>query len=370
MSPLQISLLVLGAVVIVGVLAFNWLQERSHRRRAEQAFDTPPRDVLFDVDPRASLGQSNEEPAPAPLVLGGVDTAEEPVQPAPVRPLPEPTRAEPSPEAADDVVVDAEAQFEASEAWDADRVGNVRDAFASLGRAVRLEGIDERTGLWLALEEGAGSRGRRLRAAMPLADRQSMATRAEIEAFAQCAGAVADRLGASVRIPDIDALTARAKALDAFCAEVDIAIGLSVVARTGQVFQGTTIRALAEAAGLRLKPDGQFHYEDAHGQAQFTLDNQDSEPFFPESMKSLTTTGITFLLDVPRASGGVTTFDRLVQITRKFASTLDGIIVDDNRQPLNDNGLDAIRRHLTGVYAAMEQAGIPAGNPVATRLFA
>jgi FtsZ-interacting cell division protein ZipA len=60
----------------------------------------------------------------------------------------------------------------------------------------------------------------------------------------------------------------------------------------------------------------------------------------------------------------------MVQLTKKFAATLDGLIVDDNRQPLNDNGLGAIRRHLSGVYAAMEAADIPAGGPIALRLFA
>ena len=168
---------------------------------------------------------------------------------------------------------------------------------------------------------------------------------------------------------DLDAIEARARELDTFCGDVDIAIGLSVVARTGQQFQGTTIRALAESSGLQLKADGQFHFEDADGVPQFTLDNQDAEPFFPDSMRNLSTTGITFLLDVPRASGAVSSFDRMVQITKKFATTLDGIIVDDNRQPLNDKGLDAIRRHLAGVYVAMENAGIPAGSPLAMRLF-
>jgi hypothetical protein len=56
MSQLQLSLLILGAVVIGGVVAYNWLQERMHRKRAERAFDQPPADVLFDrVDPGASL---------------------------------------------------------------------------------------------------------------------------------------------------------------------------------------------------------------------------------------------------------------------------------------------------------------------------
>ena len=37
-----------------------------------------------------------------------------------------------------------------------------------------------------------------------------------------------------------------------------------------------------------------------HGDVLFTLDNHEPMPFVPEQMKTLSTSGITFLLDVPR----------------------------------------------------------------------
>ncbi len=374
MSQLQLSLLILGAVVIGGVIAYNWLQERMHRKRAERAFDQPPADVLFDrIDPTASLDAAPaDDRADDPIGAVRDDWVDEtPAGPPPTaREVPgEITRAAPTHESGEPEV-DCVVVFEASSAMSGESLRAIVDAFATLARPVRVNGFDERSGQWVALDDSAPGRFTRARAAMQIADRQAMASRAELDAFVALANAAGAHIGARASQPDLAVIEARARELDAFCAEVDIAIGLSVVARTGQHFQGTTIRALAESSGLTLKADGQFHFEDAHGALQFTLDNQDTEPFFPESIKSLTTSGITFLLDVPRASGGLASFDRMVQLTKKFAATLDGLIVDDNRQPLNDNGLGAIRRHLSGVYAAMEAADIPAGSPVALRLFA
>lgn len=373
MSKLQLSLLILGAVVIGGVVAYNWLQERMHRKRAERAFDQPPADVLFDrVDPGASLD-------PVPSVHPGdvsidgvrddwVDDA--PAEPAPTTRAAHESTRPPVAQDSGEPEVDCTVVFDAATPLSGEALRAIVDAFATLARPVRVTGFDERSGQWVALDDSAPGRFTRAQAAMQIADRQAMASRAELDAFVALANAVAEHVDARASQPDLAAVEARARELDEFCAEVDIAIGLSVVARTGQHFQGTTIRALAESAGLTLKADGQFHFEDAHGASQFTLDNQDTEPFFPESMKSLTTSGITFLLDVPRASGGLASFDRMVQLTKKFAATLDGLIVDDNRQPLNDNGLGAIRRHLSGVYAAMDAADIPAGSQIALRLFA
>ncbi|MFO1321509.1 MAG: cell division protein ZipA C-terminal FtsZ-binding domain-containing protein [Burkholderiales bacterium] len=373
MSELQLGLLVLGGVVIAGILAFNWLQERSHRKRADQAFDTPPRDILMESPLEPDVPLAPPAPSTPSFLDDPIPILDEPVAAAPP---PEPTIAAeraPNPpraaEAAPEPLIDYEATFEREETFDQAFVDRLYQTIDAIPRPIRLSGFDERMHQWVPLDEQAGGRFQRIQGALQLVDRQALVTREELVEFSTAMHTLAHDLALAVEMPSLDEIEARAQVVDAFCAEVDIAIGLSVVARTGQVFQGTTIRALSESAGLKLKPDGQFHFEDAQGVAQFTLDNQDPEPFFSDTIKNLTTTGVTFLLDVPRASGGLSAFDRMVQMTKKFSATLDGIIVDDNRQPLNDNGLDAIRRHLATVYAKMELAGMPAGGPVAVRLF-
>src|SRR5690349_21614660 len=49
-SELQISLIAVGIVVVMGVIFFNWLQQRRYRRQAEEAFGQKHEDVLLRAD--------------------------------------------------------------------------------------------------------------------------------------------------------------------------------------------------------------------------------------------------------------------------------------------------------------------------------
>jgi FtsZ-interacting cell division protein ZipA len=160
----------------------------------------------------------------------------------------------------------------------------------------------------------------------------------------------------------------RAQELDTLCADVDVQIGLNLISRGGAV-PGTRIRALAEAQGLVLERDGRFHRRDETGFELFTLCNMEPAAFYAEGMKELATKGLTLLFDVARVPGGIVAFDRFVEFTRALADALSAAIVDDNRQPLDDAALGKIRAQLQALYASMENQRIPAGSPLALRLF-
>ena len=49
MSDLQISLIIIGIVVIAGVAVFNWLQQLRYRRKVQAAFDHKHDDILLDT---------------------------------------------------------------------------------------------------------------------------------------------------------------------------------------------------------------------------------------------------------------------------------------------------------------------------------
>jgi FtsZ-interacting cell division protein ZipA len=161
----------------------------------------------------------------------------------------------------------------------------------------------------------------------------------------------------------------RARALDAFCADADVAVGFNIIAPEGAAFQGTRIRAAAEAAGFKLEPDGVFHYRNEQRQTLFTLDNHEPAPFLPESIKGLTTRGVTLLLDVPRVANGAGVLDRMLEVAGAVAHTLGGRLVDNNRAPLTEAGIARIKEQLRSIHAAMEQRGIPAGGARALQLF-
>ena len=92
--------------------------------------------------------------------------------------------------------------------------------------------------------------------------------------------------------------------------------------------------------------------------------------FFPSSIRTLTTHGITFLLDVPGVANGEAVFGQMMHLAGIFADNLGGIMVDDNRIPLSDSGIRKIKQQLIAIQSTMLSRNIPAGGEIALRLFA
>ncbi|MGE5386758.1 MAG: cell division protein ZipA C-terminal FtsZ-binding domain-containing protein, partial [Betaproteobacteria bacterium] len=209
----------------------------------------------------------------------------------------------------------------------------------------------------------------RLRIGLQLADRRGPLSEADFTMFVAAMQQLADELMAVVDMSPHQSLVDQAVEIDRFCADVDLEIGVHLVSR-GTPFPGTKIRALAEAAGMTLGDDGMFTRRDDDGNAQFRLQNFESTPFSGESMKNLTTHGLTFLLDVPRVAHGERVFFVMVDLARRFADALQGQLVDDNRQPLVEAQLDRIKReYVVKTQAVMANFGLPAGSPQTLRLF-
>ncbi|MGH6630361.1 MAG: cell division protein ZipA C-terminal FtsZ-binding domain-containing protein, partial [Burkholderiales bacterium] len=241
-------------------------------------------------------------------------------------------------------------------------------AFVAVGRRVKLSGYDYHARTWEPVTD-PHHWYTSLRLSLQLVDRDGPVTQEQLNTLASLTREHARRIGAIAELPEIAVASQKAAELDEFCSDVDVIVGINVIAQTGQLFNGTQIRALAEANGMQLQASGVFVCHDEEGKLLFTLDNQDSRPFRAEHLRQLTTPGITFLLDVPRTLDGLKVFDQLVATSTQFAKSLDGMLADDNRVALNDVGLDKIRNQLRAIYSKMEHRGILAGSAAAQRLF-
>jgi hypothetical protein len=352
MSDLQLSLLAIGAVVVVAVYGYNWMQERGLRRRMQQAFGAAHDDVLLKAGAEPALGDGRLEPQlpPRELVAGDGEEA--------------------AGEARDfDTALDYVAEIEADGPIPDSVVGELAGRVAACGKPVRMTGLDARSGAWEEVVRGRGGRYRALRLALQLVNRSGAVNGAQLATFSDAVRGCAAKIPAAMDMPDAQAALKRARELDAFCSEVDVAVGVNVVAPDEGSFQGADIRAAAEAAGFKLEPDGVFHFRDGQRHTLFTLDNHEPAPFLPESIKGLTTRGITLLLDVPRVANGIAVLDRMLEIARHLAATLGGTLVDDNRAPFSDAGIARVKEQVHSIHAAMEQREMPAGGSRASRLF-
>jgi FtsZ-interacting cell division protein ZipA len=415
MGELLIWLIILGAVAVVAVYVYNRMEEVRFRKRTESAFASQDGDALMDdelalaapgerIEPQLQADASAEaagpagrrepraiaEPAAAAPRPGSVPTPVAAVEalkssaPAP-RPAPDAPqhqtagaseaageRMPPAPQRQPAEIaldaIDYSAEIYASEAVPAAALEQLLRAVGPLAARVRLEGRPHAGAPWKALDRAGYGSCAHVRASLQLVDRRGVIGKQDLIVFQSAAARCAASLTASASIPEAEPFLARARELDAFCAEVDVAVGINVIAPPGRPFLGTRLRGLAEAAGLRLA-DGAFVFPDAHGGARFSLENQEQARLLGEALRNLQTTGITLVLDVPRLGDGVAAFDEMVGVGRKLALSLGGTLVDDNSVPVTDTGLEQIRAQLRAIYAGMQARGIPAGSPVALRLF-
>jgi len=364
MSDLQIALTAAGALVIAGVIVYNRIQESRFRRRADASLGADRGDALLDqlnsgleerIEPllKAETVAAVED-APAPVVSHAlrVEPIGVPADSAP------PVEEGPSPIDYAIEVVCGQAVTEAA-------LRQLLEALDGLGR--RTQVAARVAGAWLVPAAGHADVSR-LRVALQLADRRGHVTLDDLNAFVGLVAQWARSIGASVEAPDAQRYLETAEELDRFCADVDVVVGLNVVAPSGAPFAGSKVLNLAQAAGMRLE-DGTFRLADASGSRIFCLESQQGEPFDPDRAAGAAMSGVTLLLDVPRLERGLQAFDQMIDTGRHLASALGGTLVDDNRALVTDTGLEQIRRQLRGIYAAMDAKGIHAGSRTALRLF-
>jgi FtsZ-interacting cell division protein ZipA len=114
---------------------------------------------------------------------------------------------------------------------------------------------------------------------------------------------------------------------------------------------------------------GRFVRADDDGNVLYVMLNQEAAGFSIEGMRTMTTHGLTFLLDVPTVAHGDRVFNQIVDLAKRFADVLKGAIVDDNRRPLSDGALEPIRRQIVQYQSSMAAQKLPAGSRLAKRLF-
>jgi ZipA, C-terminal FtsZ-binding domain len=373
-NPLFLALIAGGVVLVIGVLAYNWWQERRVRRRIEAAFRKPSEVGLDEqrVEPifrsvPASPGQSvavettpevDDVELPPPVDDAAVESIR------PVVPSMRMERGEVAPDTEIECVVLLKPQ-------QAVQTSAIADAMAMrFSKPVRWLGRKGSGLPWHLIDPATSGPWHEIAACFLLANRAGAALRPDIVQFVRLLTGVATEIAAKADMPDVDDAAHRAEELDGFCADLDVQIGLTIIkGELGQIV-GTRLRGVAEASGFRLSPAGQFDYiQEETGKTLYSLQNFKQEPFTVEGLRSSSTPGVVFLLDVPRVSDPVRVFDQMRLIAKRMTQTLEGVLVDDNRRPLNDASLAAIREQVQATAEALREAHIDAGGPRAVRLF-
>lgn len=358
MSDLQLALAAGGVVFILGVVAYNFWQERGARKRAEQAFGQRPPDVLFEERREPVMGTmpvageaGHEEAAPD-------IPAREPAQP------PEELEAPGGPAAQISSRIDTVAVILADDPVMLEQLDPLTEALAGLDKPVHVEGIvDEQ---WHPVDSSPRRSWRELRVGLQLANRRGPVGEDEVERFNAVIADFAATVNAVSQREAPATAAARARDIDAFAADADIEVAVNVVGQFGATFAAPRVKSLAMEVGLSETAQGELVSFAGDGTPEFTLRRLDD----PKARAAANAWGgITFALDLPHVADPAAAFDDMVALARAMAEQLSGQVVDDNRKPLSDAGIATIRRSVEKIAGDLQDHGIPAGSPLARRLF-
>lgn len=379
MSDLLVLLVLIGVVFVGGVMLFNWQQERRFRKQADAAFQPPAADPLAPADvPQRDTAARIEPALQAPVS----EVAHEPhagdaeavvAAPGPsARPAGETAQADaprgaPAPAPYDELI-----EYRVRISGDVLPSALFADAFSqvrALGKPVRWSGLPVGAAAWEPLQPWRDARYQQVLVTLQLADRNGAAQAEQLAALCSLLQALSESHGLRVVCDEADEALERAQAIDRFCVDVDVLIGLNVVARGEGTIDLARIVREAEDRGMVLGADGVFQLLDSRGEPLYVLCNHDAEPFVIEGIEGQVSQGVTLQFDVPRVPDGLKVFDSMVAFGRKLANDVGGLLVDDNLRPLTDSGIEKIRGQLTQIYERMEARGVPSGSRRALRLF-
>ena len=400
----------------MGVVFFNWMQQRRYRRGAEEAFGPKHEDVLlreamsgeqneriepqldkgFSQEPRMEPGGEStekpaeettegptEEPTEKPTEKPIEESCEEPAEAAEIaKPKLEPVigsaraitavegKSAPLEEDNSQESVDYIIEIRSEKPIMNSSMAEVLQRKFDFSKPVRWLGQRSSEAFWEEITTEANGKGgyTHLRGCLQLADRAGPISEVSLSEFRDMAENFATHVAAAVNCPNIHKAYARAILLDEFCTQVDVMVGINIISKDNSVFTGAKIRVLAEASGFKLGAEGLFHYRDENNAILFSLGNYEPSPFLPGSVRTLTTRGITFLLDIPGVANGEAVFGQMMHLAGIFTDNLGGIMVDDNRIPLSDSGIRKIKQQLIAIQSTMLSRNIPAGGETALRL--
>jgi hypothetical protein len=360
MSDLQIALIALGAVFVAAVAAYNVLQERRARKRAEAAFRGPQADPLLDpaADRREPTlgevpGEAHREPS-----LGSLDELTAPLaEPAPA------AGPEPAGGAVLSTRIDSVALILADQPVTREQLEPLLAELAAHPAAVEVEGLEDEQ--WLPVSDSSQASWRELRAGLQLAGRAGPVPEEQIAAFNDAVAGFAASINAVSQRESPALAAARARELDRFCAEADFEVAVNVRTGAAAPFGIARVKSLALEHGFAERADGSFERRLPDGRSSTTLRYADADAGGKAWVQ-----GLTFSLDVPLVPRPHEALVELAETAAEFARVLGGELVDDARKPLGPAGIAAIRRSLEQVSARMDAQGIPAGGALARRLFA
>ena len=207
-------------------------------------------------------------------------------------------------------------------------------------------------------------------AGVQLANRTGALSEIEYSEFVVKTQAFADAIGATPDFPEMRDEVARGRELDQFASAHDAQLSLTLRARNaswspGYVHQNAARMGFIPGAmaGRMVLPASQ------EGMPPVLALVFDSQAAMADDPSQSAIREVSLYLDVPQSDRTERPFERMRHAAFTMAESMDGVVTDDNGQPLALETMDVIDAELQALYNTLEQRDLAAGCAVARRLF-
>jgi FtsZ-interacting cell division protein ZipA len=231
-----------------------------------------------------------------------------------------------------------------------------------------VEGLNTETGLWETPRHG--QRYSAFQTGVQLANRTGALNEIEYSEFVLKTQTFADAINGAPEFPDMIEEVSRARELDSFASAHDAQLSFTLKATKaswspGYVHQNAARLGFVPGVipGRMVVPANEVGLPAILG---LTFDSQAA---MSEDMAQSAIREITLSLDVPQVDRREEPFARLIQSAHELARVMDGVVTDDNGQPLAEAAIGAIARDLQALYNTLDARDLSAGSPQARRLF-
>jgi hypothetical protein len=344
MSNFQIGLAIAGGLVLAGMVGYNtWTTRKNAPRQAE----------LVPVEPG---GLEEAEPSFSDTDAQAQDMA-----------LPTPAR-KPALDALIDVIATLGLDPSAGPVSGEAAIAALPATRRAGTKAFAVEGFNASTQQWES--PAPGQRYSSFQSGVQLANRTGALNEIEYSEFVVKTQAFADAVGATPDFPEMRDEVARGRELDQFASTHDAQLGFTVRALNaswspGFVHQnasrvGFVPGAIAGRMVLPSVQDGMPPVLTLVFDAQAALAEDPAQSAIRE---------VSLHLDVAQADRAEAPFERMRDAAFALAQGMDGVVTDDNGQPLAAAAMDVIGAELQNLYLTLEQRDLAAGSAVARRLF-
>ena len=378
MSSLQFGLLLIGALVIVAVLAYNqWTTRRNAPRRsplkgaaaadAEATMDTP--EGLLDVvngDRREPVlgegapldgtpaGQDGSHSGGA--VEGGTESV-----PLAAGVAPKPAQLDP--------LVDAVASLSLEHQVSGDAVLAALPGTRRVGsKPFMVEGLNAASQEWE--QPRVGQRYTALQAGVQLANRMGALNEIEFSEFVVKVQAFSDVLGAAPDFPEMMQEVARARELDQFASAHDAQLGFTVRARRASWSPGYLAQHAAQQGFVAGALPGRMVLPSSQpGGAPVLVLQFETQAALADDPEQTALREFNLTLDVPHVPRSESPFVRLRECATALAKAMEGVVTDDSGQPLHPDAMDRIGADLELLYDTLDARELAAGSALSRRLF-